>query len=115
MDARILIGTESGLWHLRDDALEPIESFTARTVTALASRRPETWAVVDGSALWQQAGHEWTERVAFDDRQATCVAATADGLLIGTAEAHLVRLRGDTAEPVDSFDRVDGRQDWHTP
>ena len=115
MDTRILVGTESGLWQLRGDALEPVDPFTARTVTAIARSGQDTWAIVDGRALWHDGGGRWHERAALGDRPATCLAATPDGLLIGTAEAHLLSFRGNTAEPVASFEAVDGREDWHTP
>ena len=115
MDTRILVGTESGLWQLRGDALEPVDPFTARTVTALARRGSETWAIVDGRALWHDGGGHWRERASLTDRPATCVATTANGLLIGTAGAHLLRFVGDTLEPVASFETVEGREEWHTP
>jgi len=115
MDARILVGTESGLWQLRGDALEPVDQFTARTVTALARSGQETWAIVDGRALWHSAGGQWNPRASLDDRPATCLAAAPNGLLIGTAQAHLLRFLGDTLEPVESFDTVEGREEWHTP
>ena len=44
-----------------------------------------------------------------------CLAAAPNGLLIGTAQAHLLRFLGDTLEPVESFDTVEGREEWHTP
>jgi hypothetical protein len=115
MDTRILVGTESGLCQLRGDALEPVDQFTARTVTALARNGQETWAIVDGRALWHSAGHHWTERAWLDDRPATCVASTPNGLLIGTAQAHLLRFLGGKLEPVESFETVEGREEWHTP
>ena len=115
MDTRILVGTESGLWHLRGDALEPVDPFTARTVTALAQRGQETWAIVDGHTLWQSAGGQWSERASLGERPATCVATTPNGLLIGTAQAHLLRFLDGTLEPVESFETVDGRDEWHTP
>jgi hypothetical protein len=115
MDTRILVGTESGLWQLRGDALEPVDQFTARTVTALAQSGQETWAIVDGRALWQRAGGHWDERASLGDRPATCLASTPNALLIGTAQAHLLRFVGDTPEPVESFETVDGREEWHTP
>jgi hypothetical protein len=115
MDTRILVGTESGLWRLRGDALEPVDPFTARTVTALARSGAETWAIVDGNTLWHGDGRQWTERASLGDRPATCVATTPNGLLVGTAQAHLLRVVGDTLEPVESFDTVDGRDEWHTP
>ena len=115
MDTRILVGTESGLWQLRGDALEPVDQLTARTVTALAERGPETWAIVDGRTLWHSAGRHWNERASLGDRPATCLASTPNGLLIGTAQAHLLRCLGDRLEPVESFETVEGREEWHTP
>ena len=93
MDTRILVGTEGGLWQLRGDALEPVDQFTASTVTALARNEHETWAIVDGRALWRSDSHQpdairrWIERASLDDYEPTCLAPTPDGLLIGTAEA----------------------------
>jgi hypothetical protein len=115
MDTRILLGTEGGLWELRGDALEPVEPFTARTVTGLAQRGQDTWAIVDGRALWHTAGRQWMERTSLGDRAATCVATTSTGLLVGTAEAHLLHVRDDAVEPVESFETVAGREEWHTP
>jgi hypothetical protein len=111
----ILVGTESGLWQLRGDALETVDQFTARTVTALAQSGQETWAIVDGCALWQSAGRHWKERASLGDRPATCVASTPSGLLIGTAQAHLLRFLDGKLEPVESFEIVDGREEWYTP
>src|SRR5688500_4763608 len=115
MDTRILLGTESGLWELRDDALEPVDQFTARAVTALALRGQDTWAIVDGRTLWHSAGSQWIERMSLGDRAATCVATTSHGLLIGTAQAHLLHVRNDTMDAVESFETVAGREEWHTP
>ena len=115
MDTRILLGTESGLWQLRGDALEPVDPFAARTVTALARHGDETWAIVDGRALWHGAGRQWSERASLGDRPATCLAPTPQGLLIGTAQAHLLRFAGDALEPVESFETVAGREEWYTP
>src|SRR5207247_4343499 len=98
MDTRILVGTESGLWQLRGDALEPVDPFTARTVTALARSGQDIWAIVDGRSLWRSDGRHWNERASLGDRPATCVATTPTGLLIGTAQAHLLRFLGDKPE-----------------
>jgi hypothetical protein len=115
MDTRILVGTESGLWGLRGDALEPVDQFTARTVTALARSGPETWAIVDGRALWHSAGRHWSERAKLDGQPATCLALTPTGPLIGTAQAHLRRFAGEALEPIESFETVVGREALHTP
>ena len=115
MKKHILVGTESGLWQLHGDGMEPVDPFTARAVTALAQRGHETWAIVDGSTLWHRANSHWTERASLDGPPATCLAATPNDLWIGTAEAHLRRLRGDTLESVASFDTAEGRDEWYTP
>jgi hypothetical protein len=36
-------------------------------------------------------------------------------VLVGSTEAHLFRLRDGALEPVDSFERVAGREGWYTP
>jgi hypothetical protein len=115
MDTPILVGTEGGLWELRGDALAAVDALTARTVTAIARRGAETWAIVDGHTLWFGQGGEWSERATLGQRAATCLAATPEGLLVGTAEAHLLRVHGDALESVDAFDTVHGRERWHTP
>ena len=115
MDTRILVGTESGLWQLRGDALEPIDRLTARTVTALARRGRDLWAIVDGHALWSGAEGHWSERARLDGRRATCLAATRNGALIGTEQAHLLAFSDEILAPVESFDAVEGREAWYTP
>jgi hypothetical protein len=115
MDTRILLGTESGLWQLRGDALEPVDAFTARRLTALAHDGQETWAIVEGRALWHGDGRRWDERATIEGHAATCLAPVPDGLLIGTAQAHLLRFAGDALQPVESFDTAEGREQWYTP
>lgn len=115
MDTRILVGTESGLWELRGDALEPVDRFNAQAVTALAQRGGEIWAIVDGQTLVHGAGRHWSERATLPGQPATCLASTPRGLLIGTAQAHLLRFAGNTLEPVESFETVEGRETWYTP
>jgi hypothetical protein len=115
MNARILVGTERGLWQSRGEALEPLNEFTARSVSALAQRGHEVWAIIEGRMLLQRTGGRWADRASLGDRRATCLAPTPDGLLIGTAEAHLLRVAGGMLEPVESFETVEGRGTWHTP
>jgi hypothetical protein len=72
------------------------------------------WAVVDGSLRALPGG----EPVAPIERwEPTCVAEAGGGALVGTAEAHLLRVgAGDGAlEPVRSFDDAPERAAWYTP
>ncbi len=112
----MLVGTESGLWRLRGDALEPVEEFAAREVTALARDGRRTWAVLQGRTLWASPDHgAWQQVTSVDGPAATCLAPTPDGLLIGTEQAHLLRLASDRLSPVESFETVQGRAEWYTP
>ena len=115
MDLRIILGTESGLWDLRGDSLEPVDQLAAQTITAIAQRGNDTWAIVDGRTLWRHDGRGWREQAVLGEWPATCLAVMPDALLVGTAQAHLLRVTGDSVVPVESFDTVDGRAEWHTP
>src|SRR5262245_24260076 len=97
MDANLLVGTEAGLWRLRQGTLAPVEAFTAREVTALARDGTLTWALVNGRTVWASDGDaRWHEQITIAGPAATCLAPTQDGLLIGTEAARLLRLAGGT-------------------
>src|SRR5256886_11424234 len=115
MAQEILVGTGGGLGELADEASSPVEAFAGRSVTALALDGATTWAIVDGSSLWVARDRAWKQHAAIDGLPTTCVAATAAGPLIGTEQAHLLRLTDGGLARVDSFERVDGRQAWYTP
>ena len=116
MDLRILLGTEGGLWERRGDAFEPVEKFAAREVTALARDGARTWALVEGRALWVTRDRGlWQEHSSIDGPAATCLAPTPGGLLVGTAQAHLLRLVNGKLRRVESFETVAGRDEWYTP
>jgi hypothetical protein len=116
VDPRTLVGTGGGLWALEADTARPVEALTGRSVTALALDGPTTWAIVDGSALWECRDGAWTARAALDGPPATCVAPDGTGaLVVGTEQAHLLRLTEGGLVPVESFETVDGRDAWYTP
>jgi hypothetical protein len=116
MGLRILLGTESGLWERRGDALEPVEPFAAREVTALARDGARTWALVEGRALWVgDDDGRWREQASIDGPAATCLAPTPGGLLVGTEHAHLLRLADGELSRLESFETVEGRAEWYTP
>ena len=100
---RIAIGTERGLHHL--DGHVELPGAVVGHVTA-------GWAVADGRL---RSGSGWAEVEMPDTVQVTCVAATADGALAGTAGAHLLEVVGGNAAPVASFDDAATRPTWHTP
>lgn len=84
-------------------------------MTALAPARSEAWAILDRTELWRERDGEW-DRVADLGRYSpTCIANIGDDLFVGTSEAHLQRLSGDSLEPVPGFDQAEGRSTWYTP
>ena len=116
MTSKVGVGTREGLWWLERDQAVPVETFTGKSLTALALDGPREWAIVDGRSLWECVDSSWRERATIDDgRELTCLASTPGGLLIGTEQAHLLRVRDGAMAPVESFDTIDGRDAWYTP
>ena len=115
MAERILVGTGGGLWRLEGESASAVEPLAGRTVTALAREGNAVWAIVEGTSLWEHRRGAWPQRAATDGLPATCVASTPAGVIVGTEQAHLLRLAGDQLLPVDSFDTTEGRGAWYTP
>src|SRR6267142_305336 len=94
MTSRIRIGTREGLWELDGDRVSSVEAFAGKSLTALAVDGARAWAIVDGRTLWEGVDSAWKRRAIIEGHAATCLAAEAGGLLIGTEEAHVLRLTG---------------------
>jgi hypothetical protein len=97
----ILVGTGSGLHRVADGHTE----LQDRAITALAW----DYALVDGKAVWRDG--DWLGEV--DGPGANCLLPLDGGVLLGTAEAHLVRLPD--GGRVVAFDDAPERQRWYTP
>lgn len=109
----LLIGTSGGLFGLDG---EEHREFTNQMVTSLAVREGTAWAIVDGREIWRSdRGDRWQSVAEVKDRKATCILPARSGVLVGTAEAHLLQLRDGGLETVTSFDHIDGREEWFTP
>ncbi len=112
---RTLIGTGGGLWELTGDVARPVEALAGVEVTAFALDGAWTWAVVGGAALWKCHPGGWTQCAAIEGPPATCVAPAPSGPLVGTEQAHLLRLTDAGLARVESFEAVEGRAAWYTP
>jgi len=109
----LLIGTGGGVFRLGSKMERKLPN---RVVSALAVGDGMAWAILDARELWrQERGGRWEPVAEAQGRKATCVLPAASGLLVGTDEAHLLRLRGKALEPVESFDQIEGREEWFTP
>ena len=115
MAERILVGTAGGLWTLEGDTAAADETLAGRPVTALAREGATLWALVGGTTLWERRDGAWSQRAVIAGPPATCVAPTPTGPLVGTEQAHLLRLSGDELVPVDAFETTEGRAAWYTP
>jgi len=106
----VLVGTAGGLLALPGGAA-PLEG----DVTALAPGPDGWWALVGRRELWREGGAGWRRVAELPGPPGNCLLADAQGVWVGTAEAHLVRVTGRGAQPVGSFEAVPGRGDWYTP
>ena len=111
----VLVGTAAGLFELTSNGVRLVDDLGSRDVTALAREGRRAWAITEGRQLWSSEGRRWTSVRSIDGWTATCLVPTRDGLLIGTEEAHLLRITDGGCATVEAFERVDGRAHWHTP
>jgi hypothetical protein len=112
----VLVGTTEGLLRVGNGG--PVELVGGR-VTALApAAGGRRWLALLGDRfLWAgEADGTWEQVASFDDGPpARCLVAVGDEVLVGTAEAHLLRVRDGRAQPVPGFEKAEGRDGWYTP
>lgn len=95
--------------------LDGLAGLQDRSLVALAGGAEVAWALDREGAILRSDDGQWEAAGALADPRPRCLVPHEDGLLIGTAEAHLFRLRRDVVEPVEAFDEVGGRDRWFTP
>jgi hypothetical protein len=116
MTARILAGTEEGLWDIRGDGPLAVEPLAGHDIVAMAHDGVRRHAILDGRSIWTAGGDgQWQPTASVEAPPATCLALAAGALLVGTEQAHLRRLTDGELEPVRSFESVEGRERWYTP
>jgi hypothetical protein len=106
----LLAATAGGLYRVghRDTVLDG-------SVTAIAGGSGSLWALVADREVWRSDGDGWRPVGDLGDLRARCVLPVDRDALVGTSEAHLFRVAGDSLEPVAAFDQAPGRDDWYTP
>src|SRR5215210_5423265 len=114
--AGVVVGTVDGLHRLEDGGAVALAGHRVTAIT----RTGDGWlAVLDGRSLWRgDGGTAWEQVAVLDGPAATCMVAVPGGALVGTAEAHLVRVDtsgGGVAEVVAGFEEAEGRDGWYTP
>lgn len=107
---RILVGMENGLYELGSS-----ETLLEKP-TALMHGPEAWWAIADDYRVVRSADTlSWDEVAVVRGLRANCVLPLNGDALVGTSEAHLVRVSDGKAERVPSFDRVATRDRWYTP
>lgn len=105
--ATIVVATEQGLHDLDSGRVE----FADRAVTTLSPAAD--WAIIDRRELWMDRDG-WRHVASSSELDLTCIAANG-AVYVGTSEAHLLGLDGDSLALIDAFDEVEGRDEWFTP
>jgi hypothetical protein len=111
----MLVGTRDGLHTLDANGVRGAVHHAGRSVTALGRARSEYWAILDASEVWHAVGGEWSHVTGLEELRATCITGIRGEVFVGSSEARLFRLAGDTLDPIEAFDRVEGRSTWYTP
>jgi hypothetical protein len=112
---RILVATEDGVAVFDHDGRQLGQELAGRSVTALGRMREDVWAIVGGAGLWRWSQASWSHVASLEGVRGTCVVGIAHDVFVGTSEARLFRLAGESLEPVTSFDDAPGRSGWYTP
>jgi hypothetical protein len=104
------VATTGGLHDLDGPA-----GLEGRSLVALASGTGADWAADRQGTILRSDDGGWETAGTLAEPSPRCLLPHTDGVLIGTAEARLFRLRREVVEPVEAFDEVDGRDAWFTP
>jgi hypothetical protein len=107
----LLVGSNTGIHTVGDGA----HYLQDAAVVALAAESSRLWALGGDGGILRSEDGDWERVAGMTGPAGRCLLATEEGLLVGTAQARLFRLRRDVLEPVDAFDQVPGREDWYTP
>lgn len=110
---RLRIGTKDGV---RDVGNGTVVHLSGAEITALARDGRDWWALTGGRTVWRSRdGGGWEEVAVVQGPPGHCLLWAGGGLMVGTAEAHLLRLVDGELEAIGSFEGVEGRDGWYTP
>lgn len=115
----VAVGTRAGVYRFDagagwGDDVE--QELSGEDVGALARDDERWWGIAGGRAVVRSAHPgRWEVVAEVPGTRATCLHPAVGGLLVGAAEARLLRLVAGRLEPVQSFEQVEGHDEWFTP
>jgi hypothetical protein len=109
----VLVATTDG-YHIFTSKGQHLTSLEGHALTAFAPGREGSWlGVVDWHELWQHGPDGTWTALATSDAGLTWPLAVRDDVLVGTADARVLRLAGDALVSLDGFEDTPGRVEWH--
>jgi hypothetical protein len=109
----ILVATSDG-YHIFTSSGQHLTALEGRALGTLAPGPGDTWlAIVDRREVWQHAADGTWSALATSDVELSSLLTVAGVVFAGTYDARLLRLDGDRLEPVDAFDHISNRDEWH--
>lgn len=109
----VLVATSDG-YHIFTSKGDHLTSLEGRALTAFTPGTDGNWlGIVDGHELWQHAPDGTWSTLARSASVLTAPLAAGVDVLVGTADARVLRLAGDELVALPGFDAAPGRDEWH--
>jgi hypothetical protein len=109
----ILVATSDG-YHIFTSSGKHLTSLEGHSIGALAPGPADTWlAIVDRREVWEHAADGTWNALATADAELSSLLAVSGVVFAGTYDARMLRLESGSLVPVESFDHISNRDDWH--
>lgn len=110
---QVIVGTSDGLVFL--DSKYSVE-LEGHSINALASSHDGLWAIANQNSVWHRdSNDQWHQVASIDDLRLNCILPIQGAVLVGTSEAHLIRIADGNIQRINCFESAEGRSEWYTP
>jgi hypothetical protein len=109
----VLVATSDG-YHIFTSSGKHLTALEGRSLGILAPGPGDSWlAIVDRREVWQHAADGTWSPLATSDTDLSSLLTVAGVVFAGTYKARLLRLVDGKLAPVESFDHIANRDEWH--
>jgi hypothetical protein len=109
----VLVATSDGD-HIFTSSGKHLTALEGRSLGTLAPGPGDSWlAIVDRREVWQHAADGTWSPLATSDADLSSLITVAGVVFAGTYDARLLRLVDGKLAPVESFDHIANRDEWH--